>query len=289
MSSTQAPGERGRRPSAKPAIDEGELFRGDLTPLIRGTAFGARTLARAITRVRVEGDPEVIPREGPVILAANHISNADPVLVGAWLTPRLGRRIHWLGKREMFDWPIVGWMARNGGVVPVDRGAADVDAFRLAQRVLEAGHVLMVFPEGTRSPSAQLQRPKDGLAMLALRTNATIVPIGVSNTDRVWKKGSFLPRPGGHATMRIGRPFRVGDELAAGLDRKSAKAAATDLIMRRIAALLDERHRGPYRAVAESSRTSTDAPSSATTDAPSSATTDASSSATTDAASSGTA
>lgn len=237
-----------RRPSAKPAIDEDELFREDLTALIRGTAFGARTLARAITRVHVEGDPLAIPRDGPVILAANHISNADPVIVGAWLTPKLGRRIHWLGKREMFDWPLVGWMARNGGVVPVDRGAADVDAFRLAQRVLEAGHVLMVFPEGTRSPTAELQRPKDGLAMLALRTNATIVPIGVSNTDRVWKKGSLLPRPGGHATMRIGEPFRLADQLPADLDRKSARAAATDLIMRRIAALVDPRHRGPYRA-----------------------------------------
>ena len=234
------------RPSAKPAIDEEELFREDLTPLIRGTALGARTLARCITRVHVEGDASAIPRTGPVILAANHISNADPVIVGSWLTPKLGRRIHWLGKKEMFDWPIVGWMARNGGVVPVDRGGADVEAFRIAQRVLDAGQVLMVFPEGTRSPTAELQTPKDGLAMLALRTNATIVPIGVSNTDRVWPKGRPIPRLGGHATMRIGKPFKVGDLIPQGTDRKTAKALATDLIMRRIAALLDPRHRGPY-------------------------------------------
>jgi 1-acyl-sn-glycerol-3-phosphate acyltransferase len=236
------------RPSAKPAIDEEELFREDLTPLIRGTALGARTLARCITRVHVEGDASAIPRSGPVILAANHISNADPVIVGSWLTPKLGRRIHWLGKKEMFDWPIVGWMARNGGVVPVDRGGADVEAFRIAQRVLDAGQVLMVFPEGTRSPTAELQTPKDGLAMLALRTNATIVPIGVSNTDRVWPKGRPIPRLGGHVTMRIGEPFKVGDLLPPGTNRKAAKGLATDLIMRRIAALLDPRHRGPYSA-----------------------------------------
>ena len=168
------------------------------------------------------------------------------MVIGAWLTPTLGRRMHWLGKREMFDWPVVGWMARNGGVMPVDRGAADVEAFRLAQRVLEAGHVLMVFPEGTRSPTGELQVPKDGLAMLALRTNATIVPIGVSNTDRVWKKGSLLPRPGGHATMRIGEPFRLAELLPSGVSRKEAKGLATDLIMRRIAALVDPRHRGAY-------------------------------------------
>jgi 1-acyl-sn-glycerol-3-phosphate acyltransferase len=231
---------------AKPAIDEAELFRQDLTPLIRTVAFGARAVARSVTRVGVEGDASVIPRSGPVILAANHISNADAVLIGGWLTPRLGRRIHWLGKKEMFEWPVVGWMARNGGVVPVDRSGADVEAFRLAQRVLEAGHVLMVFPEGTRSPTGELQVPKDGLAMLALRSGATIVPIGVSNTDRVWPKGTFLPRPGRHATMRIGAPFRLADVLPEGLDRKAQKAEATGVIMRRIAALLDERHRGAY-------------------------------------------
>jgi 1-acyl-sn-glycerol-3-phosphate acyltransferase len=82
--------------------------------------------------------------------------------------------------------------------------------------------------------------------MLALRSGATIVPIGVSNTDRVWPKGTFLPRPGRHATMRIGAPFRLADVLPEGLDRKAQKAEATGVIMRRIAALLDERHRGAY-------------------------------------------
>jgi len=234
------------RPSAKPAIAEDELLEGALTPLISTVALGARVVSRAVTRVRIEGDLSAIPRVGPVILAANHISNADPVIVGAWLTPALGRRIHWLGKKEMFDWPIVGWMARNGGIVPVDRAAADAEAFRLAQRILQAGEVLMIFPEGTRSPTGELQRPKDGLAMLALRTNAWIVPIGVSNTDRVWPKGRPIPKIGGHATMRVGEPFRLADELPEGLDRKAQKAASTDLIMHRIAALLDERHRGPY-------------------------------------------
>jgi 1-acyl-sn-glycerol-3-phosphate acyltransferase len=219
---------------------------GHLTPLIRTIAFGARTIARSITRVRVEGALDEIPDEGPVILAANHVSNGDAVILGAWLTKRLGRRIHWLGKKEMFDWPIVGWVFRNGGVHPVDRGAADVDAFRLAERVLDEGHVLMIFPEGTRSPTGVLQKPKDGLAMLALRTGAPIIPIGIADTDRVWPRGRLLPRPGGHATMRVGRPFRPGDELPEGLDRKAAKAAATDLIMRRIAAELPPRQRGIY-------------------------------------------
>ena len=235
-----------REPSAKPVLTEEELLRSDVTPLIAVTAAVTRLLCRCFTRIRIEGDTSAIPREGPVILAANHISNADAVLIGAFLTPKLGRRIHWLGKKEMFDWPIVGFMARNGGVVPVDRGAADVEAFRVARRILDAGNVLMVFPEGTRSPTGQLQPPKDGLSMLALRTNATIVPIGISNTDRIWPKGRPVPLPGKHATMRIGEPFRVGDLLPPELDRKAAKGLATTLIMRRIAAQLDPRHRGTY-------------------------------------------
>jgi 1-acyl-sn-glycerol-3-phosphate acyltransferase len=228
-----------------------ERLDGHLTPLITTVAFGARTIARSITRVHVEGAIDEIPREGPVILAANHISNADAVILGAWLTKELGRRIHWLGKKEMFDWPVVGWIARNGGVHPVDRSSADVDAFRMAERVLNEGHVLMVFPEGTRSPTGELQRPKDGLAMLALRTGAPIVPIGIADTDKVWPKGRLLPRPGGHATMRVGRTFRLADELPEGLDRKRAKTLATDLIMRRIAEELPPRHRGPYGEEAE--------------------------------------
>jgi 1-acyl-sn-glycerol-3-phosphate acyltransferase len=233
-------------PSAKPVLTEEQILRSDITPMIRWTALGTRFVARCFTRVRIDGDTDAIPHEGPVILAANHISNADAVLIGAFLTPRLGRRIHWLGKKEMFDWPIVGYIARNGGIIPVDRAAADVEAFRVARRVLDAGHVLMVFPEGTRSPTGELQPPKDGLSMLALRTNATIVPIGISNTDRVWPKGRPFPLPGRHATMRIGQPFRVADLIPPELDRKAAKGLATTLIMRRIAALLDRRHRGTY-------------------------------------------
>ena len=86
-----ASGQDRDHPSAKPVISEDELLRSDLTPLIRTTAFGARFIARAFTRVRIEGDTGAIPREGPVILAANHISNADQVLIGnsecrAWYT-----------------------------------------------------------------------------------------------------------------------------------------------------------------------------------------------------------
>jgi 1-acyl-sn-glycerol-3-phosphate acyltransferase len=216
------------------------------TPLIRTMAFGARIFARAMTRVRIEGAVDEIPRDGPVIIASNHASNFDAVVLGAWLTPTLGRRIHWLGKKELFAWPVVGWMARNGGVHPVDRDTADVEAFRLASRILEEGNILFVFPEGTRSADGALQAARDGVAVLALRSGAPIVPIGIGGSNGVWPRGQNVPHPGGRITVRVGRPFRLADELPSGTDRRTAKGLATGIIMRRIAELLPPGQRGVY-------------------------------------------
>jgi 1-acyl-sn-glycerol-3-phosphate acyltransferase len=219
-----------------------------LTPFIRGMALLARVGLRVTTRVRIDGDVSAIPRSGPLIIAANHLSNADGIFVGGWLTPALGRRIHWLGKREFTEWPIVGPMTRAGSVHPVDRGTADIEAFRLAQRILDEGHVLVVFPEGTRSPTGALQEAKDGLAMLALRSDAPILPVGITGTDSFWPRGK-LPRVGrGRISMRVGKPFRLSEVLPTGLDRRAAKSAATKAIMTRIAALLPDRNRGAYAA-----------------------------------------
>jgi 1-acyl-sn-glycerol-3-phosphate acyltransferase len=164
-----------------------------------------------------------------------------------------------MGKREVFEWPVISWLARHGGVHPVDRGSADVEAFRTAMRILEGGNILAVFPEGTRSPDGRLQPAKDGVAVLAARSGATIVPIGVGDSDLLWPKGRGIPRRTPRVTVRIGAPFTLaeamptapapadeGGERSAGASRRQANAAATDLIMRRIAALLPPRQRGAY-------------------------------------------
>jgi 1-acyl-sn-glycerol-3-phosphate acyltransferase len=237
-----------RPDKANRAVEAAHRFDNDQTMLVRMFALLCRIGARLVANVRVEGMDRV-PRTGPVILAVNHISNADPVVVGAWLTAALKRRrIHWLGKREIFDWPVLGWLAGHGGVHPVDRGRADVEAFRLASKILDLGYVLLVFPEGTRSPNGTLQEAKDGIAMLAMRSGASIVPIGVNNTDAVWRKGQKLPMPIPRrtVTVRIGQPFTVADVLPPDTDRRVAKTLATRAIMGRIAELLDPRHRGEY-------------------------------------------
>lgn len=225
----------------------------DLPMWMRMVALLSRIGARLFANVVVEGLDNV-PRKGAVILAINHVSNADAFVTGAWITPGLRtRRIHWLGKQELFDWPVFGSLAARGGVHPVDRSTADVEAFRLAIRILEAGDVLLIFPEGTRSPDGTLQEPRDGLAVLALRTNAAIVPIGINGSDRVWPKGRKLPIPVPRRTItvRIGTPFHVADVVPSGADRRAAKAIATAAIMGRIAALLDPRQRGAYAAAVD--------------------------------------
>jgi len=228
-------------------------------PVIRIGSFVMRCVARLCTRVEIEGELAAFPRTGPVLIAANHASNADPVLIGGFLNARLGRPINWMGKREVFEWPVISWLARHGGVHPVDRGSADVEAFRTAMRILEDGNILAVFPEGTRSPDGRLQAAKDGVAVLAARSGAVIVPIGVGESDRLWPKGTSFPRRTPRVTVRIGTPFTLADALprpadgataaaepSPGASRRRANAAATDLIMRRIAALLPERQRGAY-------------------------------------------
>ena len=224
--------------------------REEIAPWMAALAAAFRVGLAGLTRVRVEGAVDEIPRTGPVIIAANHSSNLDVPVLGSSLMPRIGRRFQWLGKKEVFDWPIVGWVARNGGVHAIDRSAADVDAFRLAARILEEGHVLFVFPEGTRSRDGALGEGRDGVAVLALRTGAPIVPVGVTGSYERWPRGQKLPHPGGRVTARVGSPFRLADELPPDLDRRAAKTAATDLIMRRIAALLPERQRGRYGTIA---------------------------------------
>jgi len=220
---------------------------GHLTPLIQLCSLVMRLAARIVTRVRIEGDLSAIPRTGPFILVANHASNADALIVGSFIPPKIGRRLNWLGKREMFDWPLIGWLARHGGIHAVERTAVDVDAFRLAQRILDAGHGLAVFPEGTRSRTGALQEVKDGLAVLAQRSGAPVVPVAIVDSDLVWPRGRTLPRFGGRIVIRVGTPFTLQPDAGArGADRRSAKSAATRQMMDAIAGMLPVRQRGAY-------------------------------------------
>jgi 1-acyl-sn-glycerol-3-phosphate acyltransferase len=211
---------------------------------IRASNQFGRILIGSSTHVRVSG-LEHIPKHGALILASNHNSNADPPLIANWLTSTLGRPVHWMAKAEAMAWPIAGPFIRMNGAFGIRRGAPDTEAFRLAKSVLDDGRVLGTFPEGTRSPTGALQAGKDGVTLLALRTGAPILPIGVIDTDLFWPRGRKLWRLGGAIGMQVGEPFTL--ERRMGPDgRKESLEDVTTRLMLHIAALLPPRQQGVY-------------------------------------------
>ena len=153
--------------------------------------------------------------------------------------------MHILAKESLFVGPI-GWFFRHNGIHPVKSGGSDIEAYRVSKAVLDRGEVLCIFPEGTRSANGLLQEPKPGVAMLATRAQVNIVPVGISNSDTFLGRGQRMPRFGTRITLRVGAPFNL--ELDPALTRRAAVADASDELMRHIAALVDERHRGRFTA-----------------------------------------
>jgi 1-acyl-sn-glycerol-3-phosphate acyltransferase len=213
------------------------------TPLpMRLAAALARFVLSLLARVRVEGI-SYLPRTGPLIVVANHLSNADPPLVVGWLTPALGRPMHILAKEALFVGP-VGTLLRSQGVTPVRAGGSDMEALRAARGVLERGDVLCIFPEGTRSRTGRLQAAKPGVALLATRTGVPVLPVGISGTERFLPPNARFPRLRTPITLSVGRPFTLRAD--SGRPRRAALQAASDEIMRRIAALVAPAIRGEY-------------------------------------------
>lgn len=190
-----------------------------------------RAIALFLLPVRLENAERIPP--GGAILVANHISWKDP----PWLTFALNRAVRFMGKEELFRFPILGGALRLAGNFGVRRGEADRRALVSALRVVKAGLPLGFFPEGHRSESGAMIRAHPGVGLIAKRAGVPIVPIGVIGSKRA-RLGAFWRRD---VVFRVGEPFDAR-ELGGGDDQ-----AAADEIMRRVAALLPDDMRGVYR------------------------------------------
>ena len=201
-------------------------------------------LALLADRIDVEGADQ-LPDEPGVIVASNHLSILDPPLITVSVARLGGRQVRYMAKAEAFDMPVVGSILRAYGGFGVRRGRADREAYRAAQEVLTSGAWLGLAPEGTRSRTGHLGEPKPGVALLAVRSGATVLPVGISGSDRAWPVGARLPRPGSRITIRFGTPYRpaAGDGET---DRRGALEAESEALMRRIAALVDPPYRGRF-------------------------------------------
>jgi 1-acyl-sn-glycerol-3-phosphate acyltransferase len=180
-----------------------------------------------------------IPATGPCVLASNHINNFDVIFLGL----HLPRHPHFMAKIELYKNPLLAWAIRLGGSFPIHRGENDPWAIQQAGRVLEAGQMLCMFPEGTRSgPKAQLRRGKVGAVKLALEHHAFLVPTAILGTQNL--------RLGGRGTNRIkiqvGQPLDLVTLAGPPPYKYETLRELTGLLMQQIAAMLPPAHRGVY-------------------------------------------
>lgn len=168
---------------------------------------------------------EHIPKEGPVILCANHISLWDPPLLGSGIE----RMVNFMAKEELFRIPVIGFLITKFGAFPVKRGAGDRAAIRTTLKLLEEGKVLGIFPEGTRSKTGEVGEGMPGTAMFALKSQATVIPVAIIGPYRPFRPIKIV----------YGDPLDLTDLREA---RSSADTLqqATDLIMQRIRELRDQ-------------------------------------------------
>lgn len=179
-----------------------------------------------------------IPGEGPALLMINHIAFIDPVVI-VHLTPR---NIVPLAKIEVYNEPVWGIFPRIWEVIPVRRAEVDRQAIQQVQRVLKAGEIVLIAPEGTRGPA--LQRGLEGVAYLASRNDVPVIPVAIEGTDG-FPSPRFSARwkaPG--ARVKFGRPFKYLPEYRRA-DRETLRRM-TDEAMYTLAGLLPPERRGVY-------------------------------------------
>jgi 1-acyl-sn-glycerol-3-phosphate acyltransferase len=184
-----------------------------------------------VFRLRARGR-ENLPASGGYVLACNHISNLDPWPVGLPLWPR--RWLRFMAKAELYWWPAT-YVLDGAGAFPVHRGLGDVEAVETALTLARDGHVVVMFPEGTRRQKGLVKkhqaRPRSGAARIALEANVPLVPCAVAGTDRLRKLGPVR--------VAYGPPVEIED-LRASDDLRRASQEATDRLMARILELEGE-------------------------------------------------
>ncbi len=197
--------------------------------------FLVRVLLFLLTRWRVMGR-ENVPRQGGLLVVANHLNLADPPIVSV----SLGRKAIFMAKEELFHSRFSAYFVRNFGAFPVRRGGLDRKALHQAQRSLEKGLALVMFPEGRRSKTARLQSGFFGSALIVSRIGVPVIPVGISGTENIRGAAWWLKRP--RITVNIGPPFHL-PAVSSRLTRKAELAQHTDAIMAHIAELLPPEYR----------------------------------------------
>lgn len=161
-----------------------------------------------------------VPKEGGVLLCANHISLLDPMTIGI----KLKRQVRYMAKAELFEVPVLGWLVRQLGAFPVKRGGVSKESIKTSLNTLRSGHIMGIFPEGTRNSDSGVA--KKGAASFALRSGAAVVPAAII--------GSY--KPFRRMTVVYGAPIDLSSFEGAGSE---SLEAVTDVIMGRIREMIE--------------------------------------------------
>lgn len=176
---------------------------------------------KPIYRMEVIGK-ENLPKDGGVLLCINHINNFDPPIVGI-VAPR---PIHFMAKEELFSVPVLGRLLPHLNAFPVKRGMSDREALRKGLKVLKEGHVLGLFPEGTRSKTGELGKGLAGAGFFALRTDAAVVPCAIIGPYKAFSKLKIV----------YGKPINIQEYR----ENKASAEETTQVIMDAIRELITE-------------------------------------------------
>ena len=187
-------------------------------------------LPRVYFHLRVEG-AEHMPADGPCVIAANHASYVDPIVL--WMA--CPRHVRFIVDREQYRRPLVHWVAVRAGAIPVENNPRELGSLRRALLALKQGSVLGIFPEGGRSDDGSLKTGKPGAALLALRAGVPLLPAGIVGTFAAYSRHHRFPRPG-PVLVRFGEPVNLPAAWR-GHAAKEHLEEATTLLMERIKVL----------------------------------------------------
>jgi 1-acyl-sn-glycerol-3-phosphate acyltransferase len=192
---------------------------------------------RLLTNWEVKGK-ENVPDKGPLLVVSNHLNNADPPL----LAVSIHRKTVYMAKQELFKNPIIRYFISGFGGFPVNRFTADRNALKLAKTALENGLCLVMFPEGMRSRTAMMNQAFPGSALIATQNNVTILPVGISGTEKMSNLTWIFRRP--RIMVTIGKTFTI--HTANGYVTREELVSLTDELMLRITELIPAKYHGVY-------------------------------------------
>jgi len=184
--------------------------------------FRIRPPLKKLLRIEVEGI-ENIPLGKGCILASNHRSNLDPLVLNT-ISPR---PILFMAKHELFKVPLLRWIIKKAGAIPIRRNSRDIAALKKAIELVKMGQCIGIFPEGSRAKPGRFGKAQSGVGLLVSKTEAEVIPARIEGTDIVLPVGSKLPKIGkSPITVKIGKPLDI--------DRSMNYTEISEFIMEKI-------------------------------------------------------